>query len=156
MQTKIVIARGGPIVDIVLVDMKTTWKVIVQRVVSNAAEVAEATEAAVRYFVLYMLFYLTNWFLAENGNKYITIAQSWVSVFFNRQHRYQYPSVLTSGPTGKLRDSSLDRGCYIYIYIYIYITADSIVSAFWASSVQCWCWDEGEPLKATSSFPQMW
>ena len=26
---------------------------------------------------------------------------------------------------------------YIYIYIYIYITADSTVSAFWASSVQC-------------------
>ena len=26
-----------------------------------------------------------------------------------------------------------------YIYIYIYITADSTVSAFWASSVQCWC-----------------
>ena len=26
---------------------------------------------------------------------------------------------------------------YIYIYIYIYTTADSTVSAFWASSVQC-------------------
>ena len=52
-------------VDIVLVDMKTSWKQIVQRVVSNA-------ETAVRYFVLYMLFYLTNGFLAENGNNYIT------------------------------------------------------------------------------------
>ena len=41
-------------------------------------------------------------------------------------------------------------------HIYIYITADSTASAFWASSVQCWCWDEGEALKATSSFPQMW
>ena len=29
---------------------------------------------------------------------------------------------------------------YLYhIYIYIYITADSTVSAFWVSSVQCWC-----------------
>ena len=48
MQTKIVIARGGPIVDIVLVDMKTTWKEIVQRVVRTAAVVAEvaAAEAA--------------------------------------------------------------------------------------------------------------
>ena len=27
---------------------------------------------------------------------------------------------------------------------------------FWASSVQCCCWDEGEAIKATSSFPQMW
>ena len=27
---------------------------------------------------------------------------------------------------------------YLYIYIYIYTTADSTVSAFWASSVQCW------------------
>ena len=92
-----------------------------QRLVSNAAE---ATEAAVRYFVLYMLFYLTNGFLAENANNYITTEHSWVSVFFNRQPSYQYPSVLTSGPTGKLRDSSLDRGCfhqYIYLYIYIYI-----------------------------------
>ena len=28
---------------------------------------------------------------------------------------------------------------YIYIYIYIKLTADSTVSAFWASSVQCRC-----------------
>ena len=38
------------------------------------------------------------------------------------------------------------REAYIYIYIYIKLTADSTVSAFWASSVQCWCWDGGKAI----------
>ena len=34
-------------------------------------------------------------------------------------------------------DTLLAQGIYLTDYIYIYITADSTVSAFWASSVQC-------------------
>ena len=46
VRTKIVIVQGGPIVDIVLVDMKTTWKEIVQRVVRTAEVEAEVTVVA--------------------------------------------------------------------------------------------------------------
>ena len=46
MRTKIVIVQGGPILDFVLVDTKTTCKEIVQRVVRTAAVEAEVTVVA--------------------------------------------------------------------------------------------------------------
>ena len=69
VKTNLAIVQGGPIVDFVLVDLKASWKLFVQRAVSTAAE---AAEIAVRCFLLYLLFYLTNGFLAENWNKYYT------------------------------------------------------------------------------------
>ena len=52
-----------------------------------------------------------------------------VYVFFSSVYISLYFYVLST----VLRKSSFT----LYIYIYIYKTADSTVSAFWASSVQC-------------------
>ena len=52
----------------------------------------------------------------------------------------------------KLNINETDQSNLLLIcFAYICITGDSTVSAFWATSVQCWCWDEGEALKATIS-----